>query len=112
MWTLQCIGLHGVVQEQRRHRVILARCLEKVVAKLQWNALQAWRVTVEAARVRAVALARHRARCSLACQRNAFAKCASSYTLRCVSSCPRPAWSLGCWRLSCAQHARRNSFVM
>lgn len=64
----------GPVQEQRRHRVILARCLDKVVARLQWNALRTWRAATEAARVQAVTLARHRARCDLACQRAAFAK--------------------------------------
>ncbi|BDA40636.1 hypothetical protein COCOBI_01-2890 [Coccomyxa sp. Obi] len=68
---------HG--QEQRRHRVILARCLDKVVARLQWNALQAWRTAATAARIRAVALSRHRARCDLACQQRAFAKWRAVY---------------------------------
>ncbi|CAL8467052.1 g6588 [Coccomyxa elongata] len=66
-------------QEQRRHRIILARCLDKVVARLQWNALQAWRAATDAARIRAVALSRHRARCDVACQQRAFAKWRAVY---------------------------------
>jgi hypothetical protein len=61
--------------------VVLERCLDKVVARLQWNALQAWREATTAARVRAVTLARHRARCALTCQRTAFAKCAQTQSL-------------------------------
>lgn len=66
-----------MMQVQLRHKVILERCLSKLIMRLQWSAFQGWRAAAEAARLQSVALARFEARCIQAHQRRAFQQCVS-----------------------------------
>ena len=62
-------------QAQRRHRIILGRCLERLAARLQRGALRAWRARAQQRRVRRVALERFAAKVQAACARRALLRC-------------------------------------
>lgn len=63
------------MQVRQRDRVILQRCLDRLIFRLQWSALAAWRSAAAAARVHATILARAAAKRDVACQRAAFTRC-------------------------------------